>query len=68
VKTYEVVLTKSYIVTIKANNKEDAEEYSTLFTGDIQDISKIEDRRKLNFQIEEIDCKINETFGVEEIL
>ncbi|MEK6646208.1 MAG: hypothetical protein AABY84_06015 [Candidatus Firestonebacteria bacterium] len=66
-KTYEVVLTKSYIVKIKANNKRNAKEYSTFFTGDIQDISKTEDRQKLNFEIEDIDCKVNETFEVKEI-
>ncbi len=66
-KTYKVVLTKSYSVTIKAVNEKDAREYCEFFTGDIQDISTIEDRRKFNFEIEDIDCKMNETFEVQEV-
>lgn len=65
-KTFEVVLTKSYIVTIRAENEKKAKEYSELFTGDIQDISSIEHRKKFNFEIEDIDCKLNDTFEVQE--
>jgi predicted small secreted protein len=67
-KKYEVVLTKSYIVIIKAEDKNKAKEYSELFTGDIQDISSIENKRKFNFEIEDIDCKFNEVFEVQEEL
>ncbi len=64
-KTFEVVLTKSYIVKIKAEDKKKAKGYSELFTGDIQDISSIDNRRKFNFEIEDIECKINEAFDVQ---
>lgn len=64
-RTYEVVLMKSYIIRIKAENKNKAREYSELFTGDIQDISLIDERKKFNFKIEDIDCKINEAFEVQ---
>jgi len=67
-KTFEVVLTKSYIVRIKAEDKEKAKEYSELFTGDIQDISSVDDRKKFVFEIEDIDCKVNEAFDVQEAL
>ena len=66
-KTFEVVLTKSYIVRIKAEDRNKAKVYSELFTGDIQDISSIDYRRKFNFEIEDIDCKINEVFEVQEL-
>ena len=66
-KTFEVVLTKSYIVRIKAEDKNKAKVYSELFTGDIQDISSIDYRRKFNFEIEDIDCKINEVFEIQEL-
>ena len=66
-KTFEVVLTKSYIVRIKAEDKNKAQVYSELFTGDIQDISSIDYRRKFNFEIEDIDCKINEVFEIQEL-
>lgn len=65
-KTFEVVLTKSYIVIIRAENEKKAKEYSGLFTSDIQDISSIEHRKKFNFEIEDIDCKLNDAFEVQE--
>jgi uncharacterized protein YceH (UPF0502 family) len=65
-KTFEVVLTKSYIVRIKAENNDRAKEYVELFTGDIQDISSIDYRKRFNFEIEDIDCKINEAFEAQE--
>lgn len=67
-KTFEVVLIKSYIVKIRAENEKKAKEYSELFTGDIQDISSFDYRKKFNFQIEDIDCKLNESFEVQEEL
>lgn len=67
-KKFEVVLTKSYIVIIKAEDKKKAREYSELFTGDVQDISSIDNRRKFNFEIEDIVCKLNEVFEVQEEL
>jgi hypothetical protein len=67
-KKFEVVLTKSYIVGIKAEDKKKAKEYSELFTGDIQDISSIDNRKKFNFEIEDIVCKLNEVFEVQEKL
>jgi hypothetical protein len=66
VKTFEVVLTKSYVVRIKAEDEEKAKEYSELFTGDIRDISTGEDREKYLFEIEDIDCRMNECFEARE--
>mgnify|MGYP005864593853 CR=1 FL=1 len=37
-KTYDVVLVKSYIVKIKARNEERAKRLSEFFTGDIQSV------------------------------
>ena len=67
-KTFDVVLTKSYIIKIKAENEEKARRYSELFTGDIKDISTEKDRKKFLFEIEDIDCKVNETFEVREVI
>lgn len=61
-KTYEVILTKSYIVRIKAEDKNKAKEFVELFTDDIQDISSADERKKFMFEIEDIDCKVNEAF------
>ncbi|MEN3189596.1 MAG: hypothetical protein ABDK78_01585 [Atribacterota bacterium] len=66
IKTFEVILTKSYIMRIKAEDKDKAKIYSELFPGDIQDISSIDYRRKFNLEIEDIVCKINEVFEVQE--
>lgn len=63
-KTFEVILTKSFIVKIKAENSEKAKDYVEFFTSDIQDISSLEDRKEHNFTIENIDCKINEVIEV----
>lgn len=66
-RTFEVILTKSYIVKIKAENETKAKRYTEFFTGDIKDISTAEDRKDLLFEIEDIDCKINEAFEAVEL-
>jgi hypothetical protein len=67
-KTFEVILTKSYIVRIKVEDEDKVKEFTELFTGDIQDISSSDDRRKYGFEIEDINCKMNEAFEAREIL
>ena len=66
-KTYQVVLTKSYAVTIRAETKEKAKRFAEFYTGNIQDISTGKDRKKSNFSIKEIDSRINESLEAEEI-
>ena len=66
-KTYQVVLTKSYIVTIKARNKERARRMCEIYTGDIQSISTVEDMKREKFSVENIECTINETFDCQKI-
>jgi hypothetical protein len=66
-KKYKVVLTKSYIVTIQAENEEKARFLTEYFTSDISDLSIEKDRENHNFCFEDIDCKTNETYEVNEI-
>ncbi len=66
-KTYQVVLTKSYLVMVDACTKEQARRVCEFYTNDIQDISTIEDREKEKFLIENIECTVNETFECREI-
>lgn len=66
-KTFEVILTKSYIVKIKAENEQQAKRYTEFFTGNIQDISRKEDRQKFRFEIKQIECTFNEAFESKEI-
>lgn len=61
-------MTKSYIVRIKAENTDKAKRFSELFTGDIRDISSADDRGKFRFKIEDIECKVNESFECKEII
>lgn len=67
-EAFEVILTKSYIVRIKAEDEKKAREFAELFKGDIQDISSVDDRRVFAFEIENIESKINEAFECKRIL
>lgn len=66
-KTFRVVLTKSYLVNIQAKNEDEAKFFSEFFTGDIKDISKNADKLKFNFKILNIESVVNEVFECEEI-
>jgi len=66
-KTYQVVLTKSYLVTVCAKIKEQARRVCEFYTSDIHDISTRENREKEKFLIEKIKCTVNETFDCREI-
>jgi len=66
-KTYDVLLTKSYIVRIKAKNRHSAGEFSQVFTSDIKDLSTEQYRGNYKFSIEDIDCKQNDVFEIQEI-
>jgi len=61
-KTYQVVLTKSFVVTVNAETLKEAKRVCEFYTGDIQDISTDIDRQKGKFEIKNIDCTVNETF------
>lgn len=66
-KIFEIVLTKSYVVRVTAENQTDASQFVELFTSDVQDISTENDRKNHNFTIQNIDCKVNEAIECEEI-
>ncbi len=66
-KTFEVILTKSYIVKIQAENKNKAKELSEYFTNDVQNISTRLDEINHNFKIENIDCKVNDAIEINEL-
>jgi len=59
-KTYQVVLSKSYLVTVNAKTKEQARNVCEFYTNDIQDISTAENRENEKFLIENIECTVNE--------
>ena len=66
-KTYEVVLSKSYIVKIKAESKNQAKEFVQIYTSDITDISTSKEKKENRFEIKDIDCKLNDIFEINEI-
>jgi hypothetical protein len=59
-KAYQVILTKSYIITVNAETKETAKFACEFYADDIKDISTNEDRKNKKFEIENIECTINE--------
>ena len=63
-KMYQITLTKAYTVTINADEKAQAKRLAEFYTGDIQDISTVQDRKKHGFNIEQIICGMNEAFDV----
>jgi hypothetical protein len=65
--TYKVVLTKLYAVTVKARGEKQARHIAEFYTGDIKDISIIQDRKKYKFSIENIECRMNEGLEAEKI-
>jgi hypothetical protein len=67
-KTFEVVLTKSYLVKIKTENEIRAKEFVELFTSDVKDVSTKYNRKKLKFEITGIECMMNESFDVKEVI
>ena len=66
-KTYQVVLTKSYLVIVSAETEEQARRICEFYTNNIQDISTKENRIKEKFLIENIECTINEAFDFMEM-
>ena len=64
---YKVELTKSFLVTVRAKTQKDARRICEFYTSDIQDISTSENKEKEKFQIENIECTINDTFGCRKI-
>ena len=58
--TFEVILTKSYLVTVNANTDKQARNIAEFYTSDIKDISVDQDRKKYKFSIGKIDCRVNE--------
>lgn len=65
-KTYKVSLARSYLVTIEAENKENARRHAEFFIGDCHDLSTYKDKQKNKFSIIEIEATFNEAVDVEE--
>lgn len=59
-KTYKVALTRTYLVSIKAETEEQAKRLSEFYLGDCPDYSNEKDRLENKFSIEDIEMVYNE--------
>lgn len=66
-KKYKVLLNRDYEVEIKAKNEKEAKEYAEFFIAGEKDISTSMEKKKLNFEIENIETLVNNAFEVEEM-
>lgn len=66
-KEYKVALSRAYIVTIEAENKEKACRCAEFYLDDCSDASTLKDRKEHKFSIEEIEPAINDAIDVEEV-
>ncbi|MGE5445612.1 MAG: hypothetical protein ACM3SR_13635 [Ignavibacteriales bacterium] len=66
-KKYQVLLSRTHIVDIQAENKKEACRNVEWYLGDCKDLSSEDDRKRDNFLIERIEPAINEAFEVAEV-
>lgn len=59
-KTYKVVLTRTYLVSIQAENEELAKRFSEYYLGDCPDLSDARERGEKKFSIKELEMVYNE--------
>lgn len=65
---FKVALTRTYIVSIKAESKEMAGSLSEFYLGDCPDLSTQIDRSEKNFSIEDIELVVNNANEIIETL
>lgn len=66
-KTFNVMLTRTYRVTIEAEDENSASELVEFYLGDPEDKSTEKEQAQQKFNIQEIEMTMNEAFEVEEI-
>jgi hypothetical protein len=64
-KTYKVLLTRSYIVSIDAKNKEDALFFSEFYIGGERDLSNDKEKKSKKFKINDIEMTVNDACEAE---
>lgn len=62
-KTYEVLLTRSYIVEIDARDENDARFLAEFYIGGEKDLSNSREKAEHAFRINEIEMTVNEAIG-----
>jgi len=66
-KEFEVLLSRDYIVRIKAESKEKAKGYAEFYVGNPKDESTQKDREEKGFEIIGIELEFNEALDCEEL-
>ena len=59
-KQFKINLSRSYIITINAQNKDDACRFSEYYLGDCPDLSMHQDRINQKFEIKKIEMTYND--------
>jgi len=67
-KTYKVVLARTYIVSINAENEEQAKSFSEFYLGDCPDLSTRSDRLEKNFSFDDIELVLNDATEILETI
>lgn len=67
-KTYKVVLSRSYIVSINAENDEQAKSFSEFYLGNCPDLSTRSERTEKNFSIDDIELVANDATEILETI
>ena len=63
-KLFEVALTRTYLVSIRAENEYQARRLSEYYLGDCPDLSNKEEQINHNFHIEKVELAYNEASGI----
>jgi hypothetical protein len=66
-KTFDVMLTRAYKVTIDAEDETSAKQLAEFFIGNPKDESNEKERTQYKFNIQEIEMTLNEAFEAEEV-
>lgn len=66
-KKYRVILTRSFIISIDAKNKEDALFFSEFYVGGEKDLSNAKEKKSKKFKINEIEMTVNDAFEFGEV-
>lgn len=63
-KAYKVALTRTYIVSIEAENEEKAKLYSEYYLGNYPDLSTDKDRIEKSFKIKHLEMVCNDAYEI----
>jgi hypothetical protein len=66
-KKFKMILSRDYVIEIKAENEHTAVKYAQFYVGGDLDVSTRATRKKYNFKLKAIELITNDVYEVEEI-